>query len=60
VVVAGEQVTFAAGEPLITEYSVKYSPEQFGALAQGAGWRSLKRWSDPAGDVCLHLLERAD
>ncbi|MFM7642363.1 MAG: L-histidine N(alpha)-methyltransferase [Cyanobium sp.] len=60
VVVAGEPVTFAGGEPLITECSVKYSPEQFGTLAQGAGWRSLKRWSDLAGDVCLHLLERAD
>lgn len=60
VVVAGQPVTFAAGEPLITEHSVKYSPERFGALAQAAGWQLLERWSDAAEDVCLHLLKRAD
>jgi len=58
--VAGERVSFAAGEPLITETSVKYSPERFVALAREAGWSPLGRWSDPADDVSLHLLERAD
>jgi len=58
--VAGERVDFGAGEPLITEYSVKYSPERFLALARGAGWRPLGRWSDVAEEVSLHLLERAD
>jgi dimethylhistidine N-methyltransferase len=57
---AGARYVFAAGEPLITEYSVKYSPEAFLALAQGSGWRPLGRWSDPADDLSLHLLERAD
>jgi dimethylhistidine N-methyltransferase len=56
---AGRQWSFAAGEPLITEYSVKYSPEAFLALAQRAGWRGLQRWSDPAGDLSLHLLQPA-
>jgi hypothetical protein len=51
---------FGADEPLITEYSVKYSPERFLALARDAGWRPLGRWSDPADDMSLHLLERAD
>jgi L-histidine N-alpha-methyltransferase len=60
VTVAGETHAFAAGEPLITEYSVKYSPERFLALARDAGWRPLARWSDDAGDLCLHLLEQAD
>lgn len=58
--VAGEEIRFGAGEPLITEFSVKYAPERFLALARGAGWRSLGRWSDTADDLSLHLLERAD
>lgn len=57
---AGERYCFAAEEPLITEYSVKYAPEAFLALARGGGWRPLGRWSDPANDLSLHLLERAD
>jgi len=57
---AGEIWNFAAGEPLITEYSVKYGPAEFTALAELAGWRPLGRWSDPAGDLSLHLLVTAD
>jgi dimethylhistidine N-methyltransferase len=57
---AGETWSFAAGEPLITEYSVKYDPEAFLALAASAGWRGAGRWSDPAGDLSLHLLVTAD
>jgi len=53
---AGQTWSFAAGEPLITEYSVKYDPEAFTALAERAGWRGAGRWSDPAGDLSLHLL----
>jgi dimethylhistidine N-methyltransferase len=53
---AGERWTFAAGEELITEYSVKYTPEAFLRLARGAGWRPLARWSDGAADLSLHLL----
>lgn len=60
ITVAGRTYTFAAGEPLITEYSVKYTPEHFLELAKAAGWRPLGRWCDPAGDLSLHLLERAD
>ncbi|MFN9623797.1 MAG: L-histidine N(alpha)-methyltransferase [Cyanobacteriota bacterium] len=58
--VAGEVFPFAADEPLITEFSVKYAPERFLALARGAGWRPLGRWSDAADDLSLHLLEQAD
>ncbi|WP_254987850.1 L-histidine N(alpha)-methyltransferase [Cyanobium sp. ATX 6E8] len=57
---AGEAWSFAAGEPLITEYSVKYAPEAFLTLAASAGWRGAGRWSDPAGDLSLHLLVTAD
>ncbi|MCP9860033.1 MULTISPECIES: L-histidine N(alpha)-methyltransferase [unclassified Cyanobium] len=57
---AGRCWPFAAGEPLITEYSYKYAPEAFLALAASAGWQGAGRWSDPAGDFALHLLVQAD
>ena len=57
---AGRRWNFAAGEPLITEYSVKYTPKAFLALAAGALWRPLGRWSDAADDLSLHLLAQAD
>ena len=57
---AGRSWSFAAGEALITETSAKYSPEAFLELAASAGWRGSKRWSDPAGDLSLHLLVQAD
>jgi len=53
---AGRRWSFAAGEPLITEYSVKYTPEAFLALAAEAGWGPLGRWSDGADDLSIHLL----
>jgi uncharacterized SAM-dependent methyltransferase len=57
---AGRRWAFAAGEPLITEYSYKYGPEAFLELAGAAGWRGAGLWSDPAGDFSLHLLVQAD
>jgi len=57
VTLAGERWVFRSGEPLITEYSVKYTPDAFVALAQRAGWRPAGRWSDPAEDLSLHLLQ---
>ena len=56
---AGRTWSFAAGEPLISEYSVKYGVEAFLQLAGRAGWRGAGRWSDPADDLSLHLLEPA-
>jgi dimethylhistidine N-methyltransferase len=60
VALAGRHWSFAAGEPLITEYSYKYDPGAFLVLAAAAGWRGARRWSDPAGDLSLHLLVQAD
>ncbi|MFN9934286.1 MAG: L-histidine N(alpha)-methyltransferase [Cyanobacteriota bacterium] len=60
VALAGSTWTFAEGEPLITEYSYKYTPEAFLALAGEAGWHGAARWSDPARDLSLHLLRQAD
>ena len=58
--IAGETWTFSCDEPLITEYSLKYSPERAVALAQQAGWRWVRRWHDPKDDLSLHLLEATD
>ncbi len=58
--IAGERWRFHCDEPLITEYSLKYSPERAVALAQRAGWRWLRRWHDPEDDLSLHLLEPTD
>jgi dimethylhistidine N-methyltransferase len=44
--VNGKTFTFRAGETIHTENSYKYSVETFQALAHGAGWSSLKVWSD--------------
>jgi len=60
VTLAGRRWSFAAGEPLITEYSVKYTPEAFQALAAEAGWRAIRRWCDGDDDLSLHLLAQAD
>ena len=57
---AGSSWPFAAGEELISEFSVKYSPKAFGALAAVAGWRLVRRWSDPGGDLSLVLLAARD
>jgi dimethylhistidine N-methyltransferase len=57
---AGQAWTFAAGEPLVTEYSYKYAPAMFAALAASAGWRAMQRWSDADDDLSLHLLVQAD
>jgi len=56
----GQRWDFAAGEPLVTEYSVKYSPAMAAALAKDAGWRCTARWHDVADSLSLHLLEAAD
>ena len=58
--IAGERWSFQCDEPLITEYSLKYSPDSAVSLAQQAGWRWLRRWHDPEDDLSLHLLEPTD
>jgi dimethylhistidine N-methyltransferase len=54
--VSGERVRFSAGEYLITEYSHKYSPDRFGALARAAGWHAERCWSNDARTFSLHYL----
>jgi dimethylhistidine N-methyltransferase len=57
---AGERWSFAAGEPLVSEYSYKYTPASFAELAARAGWAVRRSRSDPAGDLSLQLLTQAD
>jgi len=42
--IAGENFRFARGETLHTENSYKYLPEEFAALAAGAGWAQAGKW----------------
>ena len=56
----GQQWTFQADEPLITEYSLKYSPAMAQELVEAAGWRWIRRWHDPDDNLSLHLLMPAN
>ena len=56
----GERWTFDDNEALITEHSVKYTPEAAAELARSAGWSIRQRWHDPQDHLSLHLLEPAD
>jgi dimethylhistidine N-methyltransferase len=58
--VAGEAVSFRPGETIHTENSYKYTPEAFGALARGAGWKPVTVWTDTAGHFSVHALASAD
>ena len=44
--IKGREVTFAQGEAILTEYSHKYTPASFDALAQEAGLSITHQWMD--------------
>jgi dimethylhistidine N-methyltransferase len=54
--IAGRTFHFAAGELIHTEYSYKYSVEEFRALAAGAGFRPVDTWTDPAELFSVHYF----
>jgi dimethylhistidine N-methyltransferase len=56
VTVAGTTFEFRAGETIHTENSYKYSPQSFAALARGAGWTLLDRWTDAKGNFAVCAL----
>ena len=60
VTLQGQSWSFEPDEALITEHSVKYTAEAFESLARDSGWSPRRRWSDAAGDLCLHWLVQAD
>ncbi|CAN5638757.1 L-histidine N(alpha)-methyltransferase [soil metagenome] len=43
----GHSIEFAAGEKIITEYSYKHTLPGFTALAESAGFRLARTWTDP-------------
>jgi dimethylhistidine N-methyltransferase len=56
---AGSQpshVPFSAGEHIITEYSHKYDPDEFDAVAARTGWSVIESWSDPRKWFAVMLL----
>ena len=49
-------VRFAAGEPIWTESSYKFTPEEVHALGGAAGFRSRDQWIDPDARFALTLF----
>src|SRR5690606_16646325 len=45
--IRSRNVEFRRGEPICTEYSHKYTPEQLEQLAQRCGFRVTGFWTDP-------------
>ncbi|HET7824442.1 MAG TPA: L-histidine N(alpha)-methyltransferase [Anaeromyxobacter sp.] len=56
--VAGGTFRFAAGETIHTESAYKWDPRAFDAIAEAAGWRPDRRWTDDRGWFSV-LLYRA-
>ncbi|GAB4243329.1 MAG: L-histidine N(alpha)-methyltransferase [Elainellaceae cyanobacterium] len=53
----GIEIPFRNGERLRTEYSYKYSIEEFQALAESAGLRPRQVWTDEQQLFSVHWLE---
>ena len=54
--VGGVPIDFAPREYIITEYSYKYAPEDFHALAKRAGFVPERTWIDDARLFSLHYM----
>lgn len=54
--IAGTTIEFAAGEQIHTENSYKYHPDEFVALAQGAGWSEELHLTDADSHFSVFLL----
>lgn len=57
VLVAGRRFRFSAGESIHTESSHKYRPDRLRVLAESAGWRPGRMWTDPDQLFSVWLLE---
>jgi L-histidine N-alpha-methyltransferase len=58
VCVAGESISFAADEPIVTEHCHKYTPGMFARQAREAGWLERRTWTDPDEYFFVQYLER--
>ncbi|OYX13020.1 MAG: L-histidine N(alpha)-methyltransferase [Rhizobiales bacterium 32-66-8] len=56
--VAGQRVSFVAGETIHTENSYKYSTDDITARARAAGWQVEHVWTDPHALFAVCLLAR--
>jgi dimethylhistidine N-methyltransferase len=56
VTIADETIELEAGEPIVTEYSYKYSIDGFVALTESAGFAHEAVWTDPDALFSVHLL----
>jgi len=54
--VGGREFAFRAGELIHTEYSYKYSLEQFGRLTSRAGFAPGRQWIDAKNYFCVQYL----
>ncbi|WP_114238190.1 L-histidine N(alpha)-methyltransferase [Dyella sp. C9] len=57
--VGRQSVPFAHDEAMQVEYSCKYSPADFAALAGKAGLEVIRAWTDPQGMFAVYYLMRA-
>ena len=52
------QIQFAAGETITTEYSHKYTLDDFEAMARIAGFSVARVWTDPRQWFAVHYCVR--
>jgi dimethylhistidine N-methyltransferase len=58
VTIAGEAISFAADERIVTEHCHKYTPELFAAQAAAAGWSARETWTDERNYFHVQYLEQ--
>jgi uncharacterized SAM-dependent methyltransferase len=56
VAIAGAEIPFDENEYIITEYSHKYSIDEFHALARRAGFEPARSWIDDDGLFSVHYM----
>jgi uncharacterized SAM-dependent methyltransferase len=56
--IAGESISFAADEAIITEHCHKYTPDSFADLAAAAGWSGREVWTDARQYFHVQYLEQ--
>ncbi|MDB6007801.1 MAG: putative methyltransferase [Gammaproteobacteria bacterium] len=58
VTIAGEAISFAADERIVTEHCHKYTPGLFAAQAGAAGWTAQQTWTDERNYFHVQYLEQ--
>ena len=58
VTIAGEALSFAADERIVTEHCHKYTPGLFAAQAGAAGWGARQTWADERNYFNVQYLEQ--